>query len=221
MGSFQSGVTVFVKDLGPQASALLAEAAIEERTKVENEQAGRRGIKPWTSWAVDGVADAPFENVKPNGVIVEYWDYRSEIVYACFRELLARSPRGPEAGGHYRDNFVALLDGIGLPPLVTPTAAQLRGVTEIIITNTTPYARRLEVALTKSGRAFVQQVEPHIVQSAMMAVRQEFSVVATFEFNYVERGNAYIRRTNFKRGSGHKGGAGLAVTYPAIIIRLA
>lgn len=219
MGAFQTDIQVFVDAMGPAAAEMLRQAAQDEEDKVEADQSSRRGIRPFTHIAVDGIAVTGFQSVKATSIVFEYWDYRAEIIKACFEELRHRSP---VQSGTYRDSFYASLDGQDLEPLVVPQPAQLANVTEVIITNPVPYARRLEVGLTKSGAAFVKQVDPHIVESAMQVVRKEFGSVAKFDFAFVDRVAGYRNRTAFGSRHGRRSrGVGSAVRYPAILIHLA
>lgn len=218
MGTFSEDLQVFVDALGPAGAEMLKQASVDEKAKVETEQASRRGIEPLTHIAVDGQSDDDLSGVKATSVVFEYWDYRAEIVKACFEECQARAPTGPT--GHYRDGFVALLDGRGLDALEVPAQAALDAIQRVTVTNAVPYARRLEVGLDKAGAPFVKQVDPHIMESAMVAVRREFNVVAKISFGYVDLESAYIRKTNLDRSGRRRTRkhVGTSVKYPAIFI---
>jgi hypothetical protein len=205
MPAFQQDFILFRKALDAEASRAVAQAARDGERDIKADQATRRGIAPGVVSAVDGVQGRAYEAVKPNGVIVELFDYRAEIVYACFQELVARSPIGPEEGGHYRNEHFAMLDGAGLQPMTVATAQQLANVARITITNTMPYARKLEVGVTKDGSPFVHSGEPHIYESAMQPVRREFGGVAKISFGYADLANAYVGKHGQMR-------------YPAIFI---
>lgn len=215
MGTFTQDVTVFVTSLGPDASKALAQQARETKETIVREQTARRGIAPGVQSAVDGRLGENYEQVKPDGAIVQVYDYRPEIVAACFEELRARSPTGPVEGGHYRDEHFAMLDGRGLSPLTVPKAADLANVSRVTVTNPMPYSRKLEVGVTKSGRSFVANVDPHIFESAMTHVRREFSAVAKITFGFVDLSGAYtLRQAGGRRGRG----IGSSIRYPAIFI---
>jgi hypothetical protein len=221
MGAFDADIQVFVDAMGPAAAEFLREAALAEEQKVESEQSARRGIAPFTHIAVDGIEVTDFSSVKATSVVFEYWDYRSEIIKACFEELRARSPI---QSGHYRDNFYAALDGRDLRPLEVPQPFDLRNVTQIIVSNLMPYARRLEVGVNRDGSYFVKQVDPMIVETAMGAVAREFRSVAHFQFGYIDHSLAYANATkwgNHRHGRHYRNrGTGAAVRYPAILINL-
>lgn len=209
MSTFAETFNVFVKEFGPFASAVVAEQAHIVQRQIETD----RAIKPLTQWATDGVRNRPYEEVKK--VIFEWWDYRAEIIYAAFEALRGRSP---VSSGRYRDSFVALLDGVALRPGIIPTAQQLADVAVVTITNTVPYARRLEVAVDRSGHSFVKQVNPHIVEGAANQLHKDYNTVVTVRFDYVDLDNSYVATTNAFKGRRKDRGRGHAIRYPAIII---
>lgn len=213
--SFDTEVTVYVNSLGPEAALALREAAQVEQSQTEATQATRRGIKPQTSIIVDG-REASLNDVRATSTVLLSWDYRAEVVKAAFEELRARSPY---VSGTYQRSFFAMVDGRGLDYMQVPTPISLRNATVLEVTNNVRYARRLEVGVTESGRAFVKQVEPHIVESVSRQLRREFGSVAKISFGYVELASAYAAKTNAFRRAGDKDrGKGIAVTYPAIRI---
>lgn len=210
---------MFVDSLGPEASKMLALAAHEVQSDVEKS----RPLSPLTDWSTDGERERPYEEVRPDGTIFLWWDYRSEVVAACFSELRARSP---VSTNHYRESFFVILDHVELGYSEVPTAQQLHGVEEVIITNDVPYSRRLEVGVTNSGAPFVKQVDPHIFESAMEAVRRQYAGVVVVDFNYIDLQRAHWNRTNFggtallRRRAKARRIAGQDIRYPAIMITL-
>lgn len=232
MASFRESMTLYVKHLNAAAAAALAREAHKLQDRIVSQQKAREGVMPGVVTAVDGKRGAPFEDVKPDGVIWMGFDYRAEAAKAAFEELNARSP---EVTGKYKASHFALIDGAALPPQTPPDALMVMDVKEIVITNPLPYARRLEVGLDKSGRPFVKQVSPHIFESAAIALRRRYGSVAKIEFSYVDLANAWTgtnalrhyreRRIYGRNGSvrlGRRGDRDLKsramVRYPAIII---
>jgi len=219
--AFNQAFRIHVKSIGPAASQELARAARSGETTILRDQTVRRGIIPGHTEAVDGQRGRPFESVKPDGQIVAVFDYRAEIVAACFEELRARSP---VVSGDFRDSHFCQLDGQGLPPLTVPTAQQVKAVTMITVTNPLPYARKLEVGLTEGGAPFVKQVDPHIFESAAVAVKREFAGVARIKFSYVDLEGAYVPVAARAARRAVLGGARVAkratqaIRYPAIFI---
>jgi hypothetical protein len=224
--AFTESITVYVKSLGPLASAVLAKTGHQVENKTVTEQMSRKGIRPGVEEAVDGRRGVPFEAVKPDGMIYIGFDYRSEIVAVAFEELQARSPVD---SGAYRASHFAMLDGRGLGPLEIPSAASLAKVSRLTISNPLPYARKLEVGITESGKPFT--ADPHIFESAMIQLRRAYGAVAKFGFTFINLEGSYTLK--FDQLSRHllngrvvidKGKirpdrvAGHAITYPAITI---
>ena len=224
MPGFDETFTVFVKSLGKQASQAMAAKAMEVQANAETAGTTLGGAKPGTYRYVDGVLGAPLENVRPTGSIVLQFDHRPSAVAALFAALRARSPSD---SGRYRDAHFALLDGVAMDPLEHPSAAELVGVRRVTLSNPQPYARRLEIALDKSGRPFVKQVLPRIFESAMIAVRPVFAGLLRMDFTYIDLSGAYVATTNMFRRRNKSGrfrdkdrGKGISIRYPAITIDL-
>lgn len=221
---------LFAKALNDDVPKQLAALARTSTAELSRDQTARRGVLPGTMSAVDGVRDRPFEEVKPTGQIVVIYDYRAECIYACLQELVARSPI---RSGRYRRSHTVMLGTTPLPPMTVPTAAQLRSVNMITIFNPVPYAARLEFGKTKSGRAFVRQVEPHIYENAMGVVAREFRAVCSLSYvKITPPSGGYERQTDWSARSYvtvknnhriHSGGRrdrakGTIVQHPAIRI---
>jgi hypothetical protein len=56
---------------------------------------------------------------------------------------------------------------------------------EVVISNPVPYARKIEIGKTRSGRPFVIQVPPRIYERAAMALRSKYRNVASIRFTYM------------------------------------
>lgn len=189
MASFSESVTAYVRRLDAESSKAVARVAHSTRARIVDEQRQRYGVDPGVMHAVDGVRDAEFETVKPDGLIWLGFDYMREAIMFAFDSLILRSP--VDSGTYVNSHFAVLDDTTKLPPLTPPSLEELRGVSKVTITNPQPYARRLEVALDKSGASFVKQVEPHIFESTAMVVRKAYRQVVKVEFNYVDLAGAW------------------------------
>jgi hypothetical protein len=214
MPAFEREFSVFVGALNKDASQRIAQAARTGRAEIVDENKARRGIAPTVISAVDGDQAKRFEDVKPSGQIVLLFDYRAEIVKALFDELKARSP---VSSGAYRDSHFVQLDGAGLDPLTVPTTEQIKNTTRITVTNPVHYAQRLEAGKRADGTPFVRQVAPHIFESAMKAVRSEFSGVAKFTFGTISLAGGWTRVKGDKSGRRDRS-SGSTIVYPAIHI---
>ena len=216
--AFDVDVKVFVQSLGPAAAEALAEQGKVTQQEVEQQQQGRRGLRPKTYIAVDGKPVEDFSTVKPTSTIFEYWDYRVEIIRAAFDACQARAP---VLTGAYRGSFYCLLDDVPLGPMQLPSAQRLMNVHRITITNNRAYSRRLEVGKTQGGSSFVKQVDPLIIQSAGKQVKQEFGSVVMVSYGFVDldtKAAASWQEVRRRAGGGRKHRSGGKLRYPAIFI---
>lgn len=226
IGGFETEVRAFVGDLrGPDAGRFLAETHRALHGDVIRDQTARAGIPPDFTHAVDGRIGAAFEVARRH--IVTAYDYRREIAIFTRAALVAASPRD---SGRYASSHIFLVNGrqtAQLPKEIPDTA-------EIIVTNTVPYARRLEIGRTVSGRWFVVKVPPRIYEGvARRVVGPQYRDLASIVFDYVDLTDPYITKGGLsaRYGTGKigpRGGGtsrkryqkpGTAVRYPAIIIR--
>ena len=155
LDAFQRNIVANVQNMAEEAAiAGLREATIKARQEVIMRETNRGGVAPLCQMVIDGVANAPLTAIKPNSLIVLLWSYLPEVALKTFEALRQRSPR-------VTGRYIA-----GLLPFVDGEPSDLRAITldtkEVRIVSSVPYARRLEVGKTKSGRAWVQQVAPFI-----------------------------------------------------------
>lgn len=193
--------------LSPRArSAAIAgfarEKLAEARTK--NRQA-TGGETPYRQF-VDGRQGAPLESVNPDrGVIVFEFDLVKDVIDWILARLVARSPRGPAGGaGTYREAHRLFADGHEIAP-----GGALPPAAEYSITNTVPYARRLEIGVTKSGRAFLVSVPNRIYDRVSADAARRFSRVAKIGFTYRALVNGGLVR-----------GGKRSLRYPTITVRV-
>jgi len=201
-----SWVAVTVSELlAPEArSEAIAEFArgrLDEALDKNSRAVG--GTTPFEQF-VDGRKGAMLESVNPErGVIVFEFELVSEVLAWIMTMLIERSPR---RSGRYRDSHTFFADGaqavIGAPPIAE----------EYSFANLQPYARKLEIARTKSGRDFLISVPNRIYERTAKDARARFGNVAKIGFTY--RGYA---------GGGVVGGrAGnkAKLRYPTITVRV-
>jgi len=203
-----SWVQVVVRDdLSPEArSKAVADLA---RTAIADAREGNRRVLGRDTPAktfVDGREGAPLESVDPDrGVIVAEFDLAMDVLNWIANRLREASP---VRSGAYRDAHRLFADGREvLPTEDIPQAA------EFSFTNTVPYARRLEVGRTKSGRAFVIQVEPRIYERVAKEARQRFGNIA--QVGYTFRALAGVATAGRGRGEKKKD-----LRYPTITVAL-
>jgi len=169
----------------PESGRVLAAAHLEAHDQVVGD-AGRRSVaEPDFVEVVDGHVGAPLASAEVQ--IVTLYDYRLEAALWAIERLEANSP---VVSGLYRRSHTLFVNG-------TPAGAVRRLVSasaEVMVTNLVPYARRLEVGVTESGRSFVAQVPPGIYERTMREVRRRYGQVLDVYFGYVDLSNSYVLR---------------------------
>jgi hypothetical protein len=216
----------------PQANEREAKRFLIERAKADNErmvreQTARAGIKPGVTAYANTPGNTNLDSVRLPGPIVHQYDYRREIVEVALDALIKASPR---IKGDYIANHRVYLNGNrveSLPHMLPEDAV-------IFIANPVPYARRIEIGKTKSGRDFVLQVPNRIYERvAKQVLARRYGNVARITFNYVDLPDAYVTKgklpTHYGTGKapGKRGGGvmrkrqqkpGTMVRAPAIFI---
>jgi hypothetical protein len=180
-------------DLSPAAQGKAIAKYVKEGID-EADQANRRvlGRVPPRTVTVDGQLGAAVETVNPNGgsIIVE-WDLVGDVLVWIGQTLHDRSP---VSSGAYRNGHTLLADNDEVDPGATIPPAE-----QYVFINTVPYARRIEIGKTKSGRDFVMQVPNRIYERTARDAKARFGNVAKIQFNYLELEGAYV--TNGKMQS--------------------
>ena len=179
MDPIGQSVAVIVNDtLSPQAQSA-AVAAFARTRLLEAASANRRalGRVPPYKTIVDGRPGAAPEAVRPKGgVIVFEFELITDVLRWVLETLVARSP---VVSGRYRDSHTSFADGRPFAlGTVVPQAA------EYSVLNTVPYARKIEIGKTKSGRAFVIQVPNKIYERTAREARARFGNIAKITFTY-------------------------------------
>jgi hypothetical protein len=203
-------------DAQKQAVASFAQGAIDQADATNRRVLGR--IPPRTV-TVDGRQGAPLTDVKPDGgsIIVEY-ELITDVLVWIGDTLRARSP---VQSGAYRDGWTLLADG-------TEVAVNddVPGADEYTFVNTVPYARKIEVGLTESGRAFVIQVPNRIAERTAKDAASKFGNIAKIANTFIALENAYtlkndaVSRARPGRRRRVTSRAGSEITYPAITVSL-
>ncbi len=199
-------------DLSPQSqareAAAFARSGIEEASRINRQILGR---DPPLTVTVDGRKNAPLDSVKPNGgTIIAEWELIESVLAWIGDELVKRSPR---VSGDYIKGHTLFVDGLEVRP-----GGRIPPGEEYVFTNTVPYARKLEVGKTKSGRAFVIQVPNRIYEHTAKDARSMFRDQADIRFAFREFVGGYRLKRSVGRSKGRR--AGDALTAPAIIVRL-
>jgi hypothetical protein len=105
---------------------------------------------------VDGQRGASIDRVKPDGTVVAEWDTATPAVLWIWNALRDRSPR---LTGKYRDSHQLICDGREISFGDDIPVAQI-----YVFTNPEPYAHKIEIGKTESGRDFEIKVPNRIYE---------------------------------------------------------
>ena len=205
-----------------EAKKLLVATARSGHAKIMSEQSARAGFPP----EFDAYANTPgnpnLDSVVLPGPIVYRYRYAREMITVALEELRKASP---VVSGDYRNGHVLFVDGVP----VSGVPAQLKAGQDLMISNPVPYARRLEVGLTTSGRPFVIQVPPRIYERVLKGILiPRYRNVARLSLDYAEIPPAYVIKGRLPSHYIAKGGirrkrrqeVGKPVRAPAIVIQV-
>ena len=146
----------------------------------EVDQTNRRvlGRVPPRMITVDGRQGAALESVNPDGgnIIIE-WELIGEVLRWIGKTLIERSPVG--ASRTYVYGHTLFVDGKEVP-----FDGEIPIGEEYAFTNYVPYARKIEIGKTKSGRAFVVQVPNRIYERTAKDAKARFDNLAQIFFTY-------------------------------------
>jgi len=174
-----SWVSVVVSDaLSPEARskavAQFARGALGEAQSVNRRALGSDA--PYEQF-VDGRRGAALDGVNPDrGKIVFEFELVNDVLQWIMAALIERSPH---RSGNYIRGHRLFADGREITPVgEAPIAA------EYSISNMVPYARKLEIGKTQSGRDFLISVPNRIYERTAKDARARFGNVANIGFTY-------------------------------------
>ncbi|MBB2164340.1 hypothetical protein HLH26_07250 [Gluconacetobacter sp. 1b LMG 1731] len=126
--------------------------------------AGQTSGSVYTTYT-DGIRGAAEETVPLQGGIIRY--VFSEIAQAANWALSECRRRSPVGQGNFRDSWVVLVDGKAWTdaPATIPTGS------EVWITNTTPYSRKIEVGGQRT------RIPPGLIEAVRQATMRRFKSV--------------------------------------------
>lgn len=156
--------------------------------------------------AVDGVAGAALDQVKPGGVIRFDFTVLREVVVDAEQTLFRLSPYAPKTEKrhnwpHYRDSHLLFIDGIEareIPKRISPSS-------EIIFINALPYSRRIELGWSKT------QAPDGVYDVAERELRRRWGRIARIDSTYRGISGASL----IPGRAGNKS----ADRYPALVIK--
>jgi hypothetical protein len=226
--SIEKEVDIIINDMLSPAAQSRAFAAFAREEIKAGDELNRQilGRVPPRTVTVDGSPGSALERVSPTGTIVAEWELVVDILQWIADTLRERSP---VVSGIYREGHTLFIDGVEVP-----MGAQIPSATEYVFTNQVPYARKLEVGKTESGRDFVVQVPNRIYERTFKDAKARFGKQVRISFGYEALVGAYklqqdgtnrrwtskkrAWRVSSKLSADRK--AGSVVTAPAITISL-
>lgn len=126
---------------------------------------------------VDGRRGADLAGVNAQGGhVVTEWELIGEVMIWIGQALRDRSPH---VSGDYRDAHTLFADDVEIP-----IGAQVPHAEEYVFLNPLPYARKIEIGKTKSGRDFVIQVPNRIYERTAKDAAAKFGNMAAIKFTY-------------------------------------
>lgn len=171
-----------------RAVAEYARGAIAGADDVNRNILGRLPPKVVT---VDGRADASLESVRPNGRIIAEWEIGNDVLIWIGQTLMDRSPK---RSGAYRKGHTLFADGAEIA-----MGERLPDADEFVFINLVPYARRLEIGKTKSGRDFLISVPNRIYERTYKDAKARFGNIAKITFTYESAVGAYQLKSDQKK----------------------
>jgi hypothetical protein len=156
------------------AAAQYAAAAIAETDAINRRVLGR---VPPAAVSVDGRLGAPLASVRLNGgVILADWAIVGDVLVWIGRTLQDRSPI---VSGRYRDAHTLFADAVEVE-----IGKDVPPASQYVFLNPVPYAHKIEIGKTKSGRDFVVQVPNRIYERTADEANARFGNVASIRFSY-------------------------------------
>lgn len=128
--------------------------------------------------SVDGRPNAPFAAVKPNGKIFIEYSYFAEIAARAL-EILRQS--SPVDSGKYRDDHGVYING------ALSYVDEIGMARRMVIANTAPYARVIEVGIGKRVPWSKQPQVPRegVYKNAVRLLRRQYSSLALIRHTWV------------------------------------
>jgi hypothetical protein len=156
--------------------ALLLRVARDGHARIMAEAKARTGVVPqWEAFA-NQRGNTNLNSVILPGPIVYLYHYTTEVIEQA---LLLLQRLSPVRSGLYAKSHTIYVGG-------QPTGRAPKVLTgEVIISNPVPYARKIEIGKTRSGRPFVIQVPNRIYERAAKALRARYRNVAKIEYAYI------------------------------------
>lgn len=177
----------------------LAAFAKQELAKVQRSgEAPERYVR-----TVNGRIGAPEESVEPPGPIVYSFNVLPDVAeYA----LAFAKERSPVRSGRFKKSWFVMVNG-----RETRSLESIPLEAEVILTNSQPYSRKIEVGAMK------MRVPPGVVEDTKQAVMRRFGNIVTAQKRFIPLSGAYVlRRENRRKDRA----SGKQLLYPALVVSL-
>lgn len=197
--------------LSPTArSKAIAEFARERLKEAQDVNQQVLGRLPAHDTFVDGNRGGQLESVNPDrGIIVFEFELLTDVLRWIGRELVLRSP---VRSGAYAKGHTLFADGSEIA-----IGERMPMADEYSFTNLVPYARKIEIGKTRSGRSFTIQVANRIYERTAKDARARFGNIAKIEFTF--RGIVGGAQINPRLAAGSRQHNKSALRFPTIIVR--
>jgi len=186
--------------------------------------AAAKGLQPYWEAYANHPGNSRLESVVLPGPIVYNYRYLADLIKFALDELRRQSPS--QSGKYKRSHTVYVNDspvGDSIPKSIQPGD-------RIYIANPVPYARRLEIGRTKSGRSFLIQVPNRIYERVTQMTKAQGKGRVKVAMRYVDLGSHALAKNQktgimTRRGWGYSSIqrrdrlTGAAVTSPAIFFQ--
>jgi hypothetical protein len=183
---------------------------------------GTQQSKPSVLIEVDGRQAANENEVKPYGIITYRFMRMQEIVAFAMAKAREFSPVGtaqdarPGHPGLYRDSWFALVDGYKV------NESDIGANDAVTITNNQPYSRKINTG----ARGFERYAPPGVVEKVRQAVLKKYGAVVEAHIIFLDLADSYVLKRDLRHifkgrrygGARRDARAGMAITYPAVII---
>jgi hypothetical protein len=175
--AFRRTITVeWPKQWNAAGKEVLLREARKMHAEIMNDARRQSGYFPqWEAYA-NRPGNRNLESVILPGPIVYLYRYATEVVENAITVLQRISP---VRSGLYAKSHTIYVDGHEVARAPTDITR------EVVISNPVPYARKIEIGKTRSGRPFVIQVPNRIYERTARALQQKYRNVATVKFTYM------------------------------------
>jgi hypothetical protein len=155
--SIAADINLIVSELlSPKAQSQMFAAFVKGGIAEASEANRKLGITAPPVVTVDGQRGASIDRVKPNGAVIAEWETATPAVLWIWNALRDRSPR---LTGRYRDSHKLSCDGRDIA-----FGDDIPLARTYVFTNSEPYAHKIEIGKTESGRDFEINVPNRIYE---------------------------------------------------------